>query len=161
MVQVIRWAMGVSGPLAARGACSRAPRPGQAGRQLARITAEGRSAARQLQALMGSTFGIRPPALYLALLLHDQEGTRSFLQSASPGRAGGPAGEAPPDAHRQAAARLRGAGAAQRGAFQDGTGLLGVPVYADGGTVIAFAAASSAIRAAGLLRGMVPGVCPP
>lgn len=121
-------------------------------RQLARTAQDGQSAARELQAVMNSEFGVRRPSAYLALLLASWDWALPLQQAAD--------GTRDPTAgawHQVAADLLLRAVDAQRRVFEPGSGLLGALVHAGGRQACALAAASSALRAAATLREVVPG----
>jgi CRISPR-associated protein Cmr2 len=122
----------------------------ESGREPAEIDAavtRGLAAARRLRSRMTESHGVSPPTAYLAVIAQDLDGMGRFLGGVGES-AGGDRLVVAPGEHRRISAELRALAGRQTGALVNGTGLLGVPVYAGGDDLLAFVPAAKALAAA-------------
>lgn len=112
---------------------------------LAGAVADGRAAARRLVE-RAKSLGIPAPASHLAVIVQDLDSMGRFLSGVGENAAGDRL-EVTPERHQAVSATLQHLARAQLDALQS-PGLLGVPVYAGGDDLLAFAPAATALRAA-------------
>jgi CRISPR-associated protein Cmr2 len=115
------------------------------------IVHAGHAAARNLLRVMKDAYEVEPPTPYLALLAQDLDGMGRFLGGEEVAGRRIQVGGAE---HRAVSSLLGRLAAAQHRALQS-EGLLGVPVYAGGDDLLAFAPASTALEAAQRCQGLV------
>ena len=125
--------------------------------EVAAAVADGLRACRRLRAVMGER-GVPVPSAYLAVLAADLDGMGRFLAGQGQDAAGGRAGVSAA-AHQEVSVRLQELAGVQRQMLEGG-GLLGVPIYAGGDDLLAFAPAVTALDAAQACHDAVPPSLP-
>lgn len=143
-----RWLERSAGPWVYRDRWQAEPLARQCGLDVGAIrpaVGQGSEAASDLVRLM-QEWGTRPPASHLAVLVQDVNRMGLFLSGQAPDAAGRELAVSA-DAHRRVSDRLREIARRQMSVLQRGD-VHGVPVYAGGDDLLAFAPAASALRAA-------------
>ncbi len=117
----------------------------------------GREALKSLLGRMLTQYAVGPPGSYLAVLAQDLDSMGRFLGGGQWGP--GPRIEVGISAHRAVSERLSSLAVTLRDGLEDAA-LMGVPVYAGGDDLLAFAPASTALAAARYTHDAVPGDLP-
>lgn len=132
--------------------------PGQVREKLGPAVEAGRQAARDLREAMARLHATPPLAKYLAVVVQDLDSMGLFLSGKAPSAAG-QAISISQNEHRRVSLDLLNVAEAQRVALRDEI-LLGVPVYAGGDDLLAFAPASTALTAAEQCHDAIPPTLP-